>query len=143
MGAYLWTNFWLVLYTWLQHTDIDLPHFGEDEWTWVRGALCTIDRPYGPFDWMHHHIGSTHVAHHLFSYMPCYHAQEATKALKAYLEPKGLYHYDPRNFVSAAWHVAHTCHYVEGIEGVQYYMSLTKAAAAKKAAKSAAAKKVE
>ena len=44
--AYLWTNFWLVLYTWLQHTDIDLPHFGEDEWTWIRGALCTIDRPY-------------------------------------------------------------------------------------------------
>jgi len=31
--SYLWTNFWLVLYTWLQHTDIDLPHFGEDEWT--------------------------------------------------------------------------------------------------------------
>ena len=56
---------------------------------------------------------------------------------------QGLYNYDPRNFVAAAWHVAHTCHYVEGIEGVQYYMNLTKAAAAKKAAKSAAAKKVE
>jgi len=121
---YMWTNAWLVLYTWLQHTAPDLPHFGEDEWTWVRGAFCTIDRPYGPFDWMHHHIGSTHVAHHLFSYMPCYHAQEATAALKAYLEPKGLYHYDATPFPLAAWRVTHECHYVEAVNGIQHYKSL-------------------
>ena len=24
------TNCWLVLYTWLQHTDVDIPHFDED-----------------------------------------------------------------------------------------------------------------
>jgi len=122
--SYLWTNFWLVLYTWLQHTAPDLPHFGEDEWTWERGALCTIDRPYGPFDWMHHHIGSTHVAHHLFFNMPCYHAVEATAALKAFLEPKGLYHYDPTPFPLAAWRIGHQCHYVEAVEGVQLYKSL-------------------
>merc|ERR1711924_47819 len=46
LGPYLWVNFWLVLYTWLQHTSPEVPHFGDDEWTWVRGALCTIDRPY-------------------------------------------------------------------------------------------------
>merc|ERR1711869_34203 len=45
-GPYLWVNFWLVLYTWLQHTSPEVPHFGDDEWTWGRGALCTIDRPY-------------------------------------------------------------------------------------------------
>ena len=88
-GPYMWVNFWLVLYTWLQHTSPEVPHFGDDEWTWVRGALCTIDRPYaelfGFFDWMHHHIGSTHVCHHLFSNLPCYHAVEATKHVKAYL----------------------------------------------------------
>jgi len=127
--AYLWNNFWLVLYTWLQHTAPDLPHFGEDEWTWVRGALCTIDRPYGPFDWMHHHIGSTHVAHHLFSYLPCYHAQEATAALKAFLEPKGLYHYDGTPFPVAAWKIGRDCHYVEEITGVQFYKSLKNAKA--------------
>merc|ERR1711924_584317 len=97
-GPYLWVNFWLVLYTWLQHTSPEVPHFGDDEWTWVRGALCTIDRPYaelfGFFDWVHHHIGSTHVCHHLFSNLPCYHAVEATKHLKAYLKPLGLYNYD-------------------------------------------------
>lgn len=60
------TNAWLVLYTWLQHTAEDVPHFGEDQWTWEKGAFMTIDRPYGPvFDFLHHRIGSTHVAHHL------------------------------------------------------------------------------
>jgi fatty acid desaturase len=122
--SYLWVNFWLVLYTWLQHTAVDLPHFGEDEWTWVRGALCTIDRPYWVFDWMHHHIGSTHVVHHLFSNLPCYHAEEATVAMKAFLEPKGLYHYDPTPFPIAAWRITHDCHYVESTKGVQHYQSL-------------------
>ena len=31
--SYLWVNFWLVLYTWLQHTDPDIPHYGDDEWS--------------------------------------------------------------------------------------------------------------
>jgi omega-6 fatty acid desaturase (delta-12 desaturase) len=116
--AYLWVNCWLVLYTWLQHTDKDIPHFGEDEWTWVRGALCTIDRPYGVFDWMHHHIGSTHVCHHLFSSIPCYHAQEATAALKSYLVPKGLYNYDGQPWWRAAWNVSRTCHYMPTVTGI-------------------------
>jgi omega-6 fatty acid desaturase (delta-12 desaturase) len=122
--SYLWCNFWLVLYTWLQHTAPDLPHFGDDEWTWVRGALCTIDRPYGIFDFFHHRIGSTHVCHHLFSRMPCYNAKEGTAALKAYLEPKGLYNYDDTNFVVAAWKIARDCHYVEDTKGIQHYRSL-------------------
>ncbi|KAJ8600211.1 hypothetical protein CTAYLR_001917 [Chrysophaeum taylorii] len=125
---YLWTNCWLVLYTWLQHTSEHVPHFGDDEWTWVRGALCTIDRPYaelgGFFDWMHHHIGSTHVCHHLFSNLPCYKAVEATKHLRAYLAPKGLYNYDPRSTLDAMWSVAKNCHYVEDVKGVQYPKSI-------------------
>mmetsp|Transcript_138920 Transcript_138920/g.443198 ORF Transcript_138920/g.443198 Transcript_138920/m.443198 type:complete len:364 (-) Transcript_138920:75-1166(-) len=120
---YLWVNFWLVLYTWLQHTDPNIPHYGDDDWTWVKGALCTIDRPYGFFDWMHHHIGSTHVAHHLFSTLPCYRAEEATRHLKAYLEPRGLYNYDATPWPLAAWRVAKTCHFVEDVKGTQYYKS--------------------
>ena len=61
------------------------------------------------------------MAHHLFSNMPCYHAVEATAALKKYLEPKGLYNYDPRGIVQAAWETAHDCHYVESEEGVQMW----------------------
>merc|ERR1719506_2766951 len=92
---YCVTNAWLVGYTWLQHTDPELPHYGDSDWTWVKGALSTIDRPYGIFDFFHHHIGSTHVCHHVFSKLPCYHAVEATQHLKAFLEPLGLYNYDP------------------------------------------------
>lgn len=120
---YMWVNFWLVLYTWLQHTDPKVPHYGDEDWTWVKGALCTIDRPYGIFDWMHHYIGSTHVCHHLFSTLPCYNAVKATEHLKAYLEPRGLYNYDGTPWPRAVWRVAKTCHFVEGIHGTQYYKS--------------------
>ena len=114
----------MVLYTWLQHTSPEVPHFGDDEWTWVRGALCTIDRPYaelfGFFDWVHHHIGSTHVCHHLFSNLPCYHAVEATKHLKAYLKPLGLYNYDHDPVVTSMWKAAKECQYVEGTDGIHF-----------------------
>lgn len=119
---YMWTNCWLVLYTWLQHTDPSVPQYGADEWTWVKGALSTIDRPYGIFDFFHHKIGSTHVAHHLFHEMPFYKADVATAAIKDFLGP--LYNYDPTPFYKAMFRVAHTCHYVDDIKGIQYYKSL-------------------
>jgi len=120
---YLWVNAWLVLYTWLQHTHLDLPHYDAEEWTWMRGALCTVDRPYYIFDWFHHKIGSTHVLHHMFPQIPWYHADEATAAIKKKLGP--LYKNDPTPFYEAMWQVARDCHYVESVEGVQYYKSLS------------------
>jgi len=121
---YMWSNAWLVLYTWLQHSDPSVPQYGAEEWTWVKGALSTIDRPYGIFCFFHHKIGSTHVAHHLFHEMPFYKADEATAAIKAFLEPKGLYNYDPTPWYKAMWRIAKRCHYVESTEGIQYYRSL-------------------
>lgn len=121
-APYMWVNFWLVLYTWLQHTDPSVPQYGSDEWTWVKGALSTIDRPYGIFDFFHHKIGSTHVAHHLFHEMPFYRADEATAAIKEFLGP--LYNYDPTPWYKAAWRIAKRCHYVEDSTGIQYYKSL-------------------
>jgi fatty acid desaturase len=122
-GPYMIVNAWLVLYTWLQHSDPSVPHYGEGEWTWVKGALSTIDRPYGIFDFFHHTIGSTHLTHHLFHEMPWYHADEATAHIKAFLEPKGLYNYDPTPWYMAMWRVAHTCHYMDTYEGTQYFKS--------------------
>lgn len=122
-APYLVVNGWLVVYTWLHHTDPSVPHYGNEEWTWVKGALATIDRPYGIFDFFHHRIGSTHVVHHLFHELPWYHAYEATDAVKAFLEPKGLYNYDPTPVPLAIWKIARNCHYVESREGVQYYKS--------------------
>lgn len=93
-APYLVTNAWLVLYTWLQHTDTDIPHYDGADWNFVRGAFLTVDRPYGALmDFVHHRIGSTHVAHHVDSSIPHYHAVEATEALKKAFP--NLYLYDP------------------------------------------------
>lgn len=123
-NPYCFTNAWLVLYTWLQHTDPSVPQYGEGEWTWVRGALTTIDRPYGIFDFFHHRIGSTHVAHHFFHEIPHYNALDATHALEAFLGPKGLYNYDPTPVWKVMWRVSKTCHYVQDVDGIQYYKSM-------------------
>ena len=77
-----------MLITYLQHTDVYMPHFRGKEFQWLRGALCTVDRSFGPLlDHCFHHITDTHVCHHLFSKMPFYHAQEATEAFKKVLGP--------------------------------------------------------
>ncbi|MDA0255820.1 MAG: fatty acid desaturase [Planctomycetota bacterium] len=117
VGPYLVVNFWLVLYTWLQHTDVDIPHFGDEEWTWVKGAFMTVDRPYGAIlNFMHHHIGSTHVAHHMDARIPHYHAVKATHALRESFPE--LYRFDPTPIPQALWRVATRCHVVsKGDEG--------------------------
>lgn len=58
-------NAWLVAYTWLQHTEVDVPHLSAEGHSFVKGAFLTVDRPYGALlgglvDFLHHHIGTTH-----------------------------------------------------------------------------------
>ncbi|KIZ00153.1 omega-6 fatty acid desaturase (delta-12desaturase) [Monoraphidium neglectum] len=107
---YLVVNFWLVCITFLQHTHPGLPHYDDQDWDWLRGALATVDRSYGILDHFFHHIADTHVAHHLFSTMPHYHAEEATKALRPIL---GAYYCrDTRPIMRALWEESATCHYV-------------------------------
>jgi fatty acid desaturase len=114
-GPYLVVNFWLVLYTWLQHTDVDIPHFDDEEWTWVKGAFMTVDRPYGPIlNFLHHHIGSTHVAHHMDARIPHYNAVKATRALRENFPE--LYRYDPTPIPQALWRVATRCHVVSKVD---------------------------
>jgi len=108
---YLIVNFWLVFITLLQHTDRKLPHYRGKEWNWLRGALATVDRNYGVLNHVFHHIGDTHVAHHLFSYMPHYHAQEASEAIKKVIGK--YYMYDPTNIFVAMWKAFEQCHYVD------------------------------
>lgn len=119
-GPYLVTNSWLVLYTWLQHTHIRVPHYGSNEFSFLRGALSTIDRPY-PWliDHLHHNIGTTHVAHHLDYKIPHYHAPQVTIKLKALLGE--LYLYDSSPIYKALFSTASQCHYVQNLDGVQYY----------------------
>lgn len=104
---YLVVNFWLVLITYLQHTDLNLPHYTDGEWDWLRGALATIDRDYGFVNVLLHHITDTHVVHHLFSQMPHYHAEEATEAVKGLLGD--YYRYDSTPIATALWNSFRDC----------------------------------
>lgn len=118
---YLIVNFWLVLITLLQHSDPTLPHYDGKAWDWVRGALATVDRDYGFFNIVSHHIGDTHVAHHLFSTMPHYHAEEATEALRRVLG--GYYRKDSTPIAVALWRCFRECAFVreEGEPGVYWF----------------------
>ncbi|XP_008799208.1 omega-6 fatty acid desaturase, endoplasmic reticulum isozyme 2-like [Phoenix dactylifera] len=104
-------NGWLVTITYLQHTHASLPHYDSSEWDWLRGALATVDRDYGVLNRVFHHITDTHVAHHLFSTMPHYHALEATKAIRPILGE--YYQFDGTPVFKALWREAKECIYVE------------------------------
>lgn len=117
------TNYHLVLITYLQHTDVYMPHFRNKEWNWFRGALCTVDRSFGPLlDHTFHHITDTHVCHHLFSKMPFYHAQEATKHIKRVLGP--YYLADSTPIARALWRSYSTCQFVEDKGDIVFYKNI-------------------
>lgn len=117
---YLNVNFWLVLITYLQHTDPKLPHYRDNVWNFQRGAALTVDRSYGfLLDYFHHHISDTHVAHHFFSTMPHYHAEEATVHIKKALGKH--YQCDNTPFPIALWKVWKSCRFVEDDGDVVFF----------------------
>jgi len=118
---YFWVNFWLVLITYLQHSDIRLPHYNAEEWTFVRGALATVDRDFGPaLNWWLHHINDSHVIHHMFSQMPFYHAIQVTRK-----HARGifgdLYLFSDKSIMSSLWESWSECRYVIPTDGVAVY----------------------
>jgi omega-6 fatty acid desaturase (delta-12 desaturase) len=99
LAPYLWVNHWLVLITFLQHTDPLLPHYRASEFTFPRGALATLDRTLlggcgSIMGWIGGHathgISETHVLHHVSSKIPHYNAWEASDALRKRLEQAGI-----------------------------------------------------
>lgn len=121
-GPLLVVNANLVGITYLQHTSTWVPHMGVDEFRFLKGALCTIDRPINPLiNHLHHQISSTHILHHLNSRVPHYRAVAATKDLKKLLGP--LYNYDDRPVLTAMWDTQKRCEYVDGVTGLQFYKS--------------------
>eukprot|EP00456_Euglypha_rotunda_P025289 TRINITY_DN2048_c0_g1_i15.p1 TRINITY_DN2048_c0_g1~~TRINITY_DN2048_c0_g1_i15.p1 ORF type:complete len:324 (+),score=-2.34 TRINITY_DN2048_c0_g1_i15:97-1068(+) len=100
-APYLVVNLFLVLITFLQHTDYTLPHYTTHDWDWLKGALATVDRDFGILNLVFHRITDTHVVHHLFSTMPFYHAKEATEAVKPLLGE--YYRFDSTHWMKALW----------------------------------------
>jgi len=117
---YMITNYHLVLITFLQHTDVYMPHFRNKEWNWLRGALCTVDRSFGPLlDSTFHHIVDTHVCHHLFSTMPFYHAQEATIAIRNVLGD--YYLKDDTPIAKSLYRAFSCCQFIEDSGDIVFY----------------------
>lgn len=122
IAPYLWVNGWLVYITYLQHSDVRLPHYSADEWTFVRGGLCTIDRSFGKaIGWWLHHINDSHVVHHLFSQMPFYNAIQVTR--KHCKEIFGdMYQADAEiNMFGSLWESWRECRYVNVKEPIMVY----------------------
>ncbi len=117
---YLVVNLYLVLITFLQHTDEKIAHYRGAEFTWLRGALSTVDRSYGwLIDEVIHHIADTHVVHHLFHEVPFYNAVEATCIVRDALGP--YYLSDHTSIPYAVLRTFHKCKFVEDKEGVVHY----------------------
>eukprot|EP00475_Leptophrys_vorax_P022758 TRINITY_DN3097_c0_g1_i5.p1 TRINITY_DN3097_c0_g1~~TRINITY_DN3097_c0_g1_i5.p1 ORF type:complete len:436 (+),score=-2.06 TRINITY_DN3097_c0_g1_i5:57-1364(+) len=92
-APYLQHILWLAASTYLHHHGYKkkLPWYRGEEWTYLRGALTTLDRDYGILEIFSHCIG-IHVVHHLFPAIPHYHLLESTEAVKPIL---GKYYREP------------------------------------------------
>lgn len=109
----MWLNHWIVAITYLHHTHPELPKYEEEAWTFIKGATATVDRAIwfvGPY--LFHNIVEFHVIHHLFSRIPFYYGEEATKAIIPLLGD--AYHEDKdRVFVFGLWESFVNCQWVE------------------------------
>ncbi|KAJ3577031.1 hypothetical protein NP233_g40 [Leucocoprinus birnbaumii] len=127
---YLWTNHWIVLLTFLQHTDPMLPRYRGSEFTFARGALATYDRSLlGDCGKLMAWIGAhathgnceNHVLHHVSSKIPHYNAWEASVALKKFLQSRGI----QSDGLPVGWaeglHVFRECKFVEDEGDIVFY----------------------
>lgn len=62
----MWVNHWIVMITYLHHTHTALPKYTPESWTYLRGALATVDRDPG-FVMRH----SKQATFRLFFYLTC------------------------------------------------------------------------
>jgi len=137
---YLWVNHWLVLITFLQHTDPLLPHYRPPEFTFPRGALSTLDRTLlGDLGSVMgfigatttHGISETHVLHHVSSKIPHYNAWEATDALRERLARAGLKLQGRPGGWAEVYRVFRECKFVEDEGSVVFYKNAYGLAAAR------------
>ncbi|MEL7547221.1 MAG: fatty acid desaturase [Pseudomonadota bacterium] len=121
LAPYLIYGAWLTFVTWMQHVSEDVPVYQADDWTFLKGSLCSVDRNYGAFNWLTHNTGNYHVIHHLFPTIPHYHLKGATEAVRpllgeTYLRSDRFVLFD---FVRSMLN----CHHVVSADGRETYRS--------------------
>jgi omega-3 fatty acid desaturase (delta-15 desaturase) len=90
-GSWFVFSWWLTTVTYLQHHDDKLEDtiiYGDESWTYLKGALQTVDRSYGyAIDTLTHNITNGHLIHHIFfTKIPHYNLEKATRQLYKYLD---------------------------------------------------------
>ncbi|KZT63394.1 hypothetical protein DAEQUDRAFT_733885 [Daedalea quercina L-15889] len=120
---WLWAHSWIVTVTYLQHSDPTVPYY-RGQWTFLRGALATVDRPIfgwvGRFFW--HGIAHDHVAHHFFVGVPFYNLPEVTEAIKPVLGD--YYYYDPTPALYALWRSFTQCKFIESTGDIVFFKNM-------------------
>ncbi|KAK0506111.1 fatty acid desaturase-domain-containing protein [Armillaria luteobubalina] len=118
---YLLTNHWIVMFTYLHHSDPTIPHYRKAEWSFLRGAAATVDRPL--LGWMgrffFHNISHDHVAHHFFSSAPFYNGPAITQIVKNVLGKS--YNYDSTPSFYALYRSFTQCLFVEEEGDIVFY----------------------
>ncbi|PBK77234.1 hypothetical protein ARMSODRAFT_268585 [Armillaria solidipes] len=118
---YLLTNHWIVMFTYLHHSDPTIPHYRKAEWSFLRGAAATVDRPL--LGWMgrffFHNISHDHVAHHFFSSAPFYNGPAITQIVKNVLGAS--YNYDSTPSFYALYRSFTQCLFVEEEGDIVFY----------------------
>ncbi|KAH8825092.1 fatty acid desaturase-domain-containing protein [Flagelloscypha sp. PMI_526] len=140
LAPYLWVNHWLVLITFLQHTDPLVPHYHKDGFSFPRGALSTLDRSLlgdlgRAMGWLGAHathgISETHVLHHVCSKVPHYNAWEASDALRKLLDRHGIERQGRPGGWAEVYRVFRACKFVEDDGPVVFYKNARGLAAAR------------
>ncbi|KZT66451.1 hypothetical protein DAEQUDRAFT_746561 [Daedalea quercina L-15889] len=118
---WLLVTHWFVMITYLHHTDMELPHYRNKQWTFQRGAATTIDRNF--LGWQGrfflHDVAHYHVVHHFFPMMPFYNTQEATSHLRSFIGDH--YRYSDKPVFKALWDTYNNCQFIEDEGDVVFY----------------------
>ncbi|KAF8192985.1 fatty acid desaturase-domain-containing protein [Pholiota molesta] len=114
-------NHWIVMFTFLHHSDPTIPHYRKGEWSFLRGAAATVDRPL--LGWMgrffFHNISHDHVAHHFFLRAPFWNGPEITKAVRSVLGDS--YNYDSTPTFYALYRSFSQCLFIEDEGEIIFY----------------------
>ncbi|KAL4247528.1 hypothetical protein ABKN59_007340 [Abortiporus biennis] len=118
---WLCVTHWFIMITYLHHTDPELPHYRNNEWSYARGAAATVDRDFLGFlgRFFLHDVAHYHVIHHFFPKMPFYHGPEATEYLKKFIGEH--YHYSDKPVFKALWDNYNECQFVDDEGDVLFY----------------------